>query len=196
MRTPLQVTRAAAVNELTDGLRRERRSVDRVRFRAVLAVLQGAHVPAVAKMFSVAERAVRNWVHRYNTRGPVGLRDRRTGRRCRLSAEQQKRLRNRIRQGALPADGVCSLRGQDLRRILREEFHVEYACSSVYYLLHHQLRMSYLKPRPIHRKTDPVAQEAFKKTSRKSSRTSSTSTRARQSRSGFRTKAGSGSKAR
>jgi len=28
----------------------------------------------------------------------------------------------------------------------------------------HRMKLSYLKPRPIHPKTDPAAQEAFKKT--------------------------------
>jgi len=93
----------------------------------------------------------------------VGLRDQRKGRQCRLCDSQLEKIRKRLGEGARPEDGVCSLRGRDIRRILEREFHVCYGQSGVYYLLHHQLGMSYLKPRPLHRKTDPKAQAAFKK---------------------------------
>jgi transposase len=195
MRTPLTVTRAGAVKELATALRREKRAVNQIRIRAVLSVARGNHVPMVAQWISVAERAVRNWVHRYNRRGLVGLQDQRKGRQCRLSDSQLKKIRKRLREGARPEDGVCSLRGRDIQRVLEKEFHVRYCRSSVYYFLHHQLGMSYLKPRPIHRKTDPEAQAAFKKTSEKSCKTSEKRIRTDGSRSGSRTKAGSASKA-
>ena len=194
MRTPLAVTRVGAVKELAAALRREKRSVNQIRIRAVLSVARGNHVPMVARGLSVAERAVRNWVHGYNRRGLVGLQDRRKGRQCRLSDSQLEKIRKRLREGARPEDGVCSLRGHDIRRVLEQEFQVRYGRSSVYYLLHHQLGMSYLKPRPLHRKTDPEAQAAFKKTSEKSCKKSGKRIRTDGSRSGSRTKAGSASK--
>jgi transposase len=164
--------------------------------RAVLAVARGHHVPAVAQAMSVAERAVRNWVQRYNREGLSGLKDRRKGRQCRLSAAQLDKIRERIRSAPRPEDGVCSLRADDIRRILEREFHVRYARSSVYYLLHHQLGMSYLKPRPLHRKTDPKAQAAFKKTSRNALKKSGKRIPTGVWKSGSRTKAGSGNKVR
>jgi len=139
MRTPLTVARAYAVKELAAALRREKRSVNQIRIRAVLSVARGNHVPMVARWTSVAERAVRNWVHRYNRRGLVGLQDQRKGRRCRLFDSQLEKIRKRLREGARPEDGVCSLRGRDMQRILEKEFHVRYCRSSVYYFLHHQL---------------------------------------------------------
>jgi transposase len=145
---------------------------------------------------SVGERAVRNWVHRYNESGVDGLRDARTGRRCQLSAEDQARLKERIRAGPRAADAVCSLRGEDVRQILKDEFGVEYGLPGVYYLLHHQLGFSYLKPRPIHRKADPQVQEAFKKISPKRSPKSAKNIRTSGSRSGSRTKAASDNKGR
>ena len=82
MRTPLTVTRRRAVAELTEALGHEKRSVNAVRLRGVLAVARRYHVPSVARTLSVGERAVRNWVHRYNDDGLTGLADRR----ARLSA--------------------------------------------------------------------------------------------------------------
>ncbi len=66
MRTPLTVTRAGAVKELATALRREKRSVNQIRIRAVLSVARGDHVPTVARSMSVAQWAVRHWVHGYN----------------------------------------------------------------------------------------------------------------------------------
>jgi transposase len=167
-----------------------------MRLRALLAIAQGEHVPRVAKVLQIAERAVRNWVHRYNRDGLKGLRDRRGGRRCRLAPEAQEQVRARLMAEPRPEDHVCTLRGVDIRRILREEFQTPYARSSVYYFLHRTLGMSYVKPRPLHRKSDPAAQETFKKTSRKRLRSSARSIRAGGWKSGSKTKAASASRAR
>ncbi len=56
---------------------------------------------------------------------------------------------------------MCSLRGQDFQRILAEEFGVQRSLAAVYDLLH-SLGYSYVRPRPIHRKSEPVAREQFK----------------------------------
>jgi transposase len=196
MRTPLRITRPGAIGELQAALRVEPRARGQLRLRALLAVARGEHVPRVAQLWGVAERAVRNWVHGYNRHGVSGLRDRRGGRRCRLSGEQLEQVRTRLRAEPTPEDEVCSLRGADIRRILQEEFQTAYARSSVYYFLRHTLKFSYLKPRPQHTHSDPAAQEAFKKNSRKSSRTSSNSIPTSESRFGSRTKAASASKGR
>lgn len=169
MRTPLRVSRKGARRELRAALRQETQARGQLRLRALLAILQGEHVPRVARLLGVAERAVRNWVNGYNRHGLGALRDRRGGRRCRLSRAQLERVRARLLAEPTPADAVCSLRGVDIRRILLEEFGTSYARSSVYYFLHTTLGFSYLKPRPLHTESDLAAQAAFKKTSRKSS---------------------------
>jgi len=192
----LQITREGATEELRAALRMERKPRGQLRLRALRAVAQGAHVPQVARLLDVAQRAVRNWVNRYNRHGLSGLRDRRGGRRCRLSGEQLERIRARLRADPTPEDGVCSLRGMDVRRILKKEFQTAYARSSIYYFLHRTLKFSYLKPRPQHTKSDPATQEAFKKTSRRRSRKSTASTRTNESKSGSRTRAASASKVR
>jgi len=107
-----------------------------------------------------------------------------------------KALADRIRAGPREPDRVCSLRGVDIQQLLRNEYNTAYSLDGVYYLLHHQLGMSYLKPRPLHRKSDPQAQEAFKKTSHSKSKTSRKSTPASGLKSGSRMRAGSGNKAR
>jgi transposase len=196
MRTPLRVERAGAVEELSAAMRAEKKAMNQLRQRAVLAVARGRHVPEVAQTLGVSVRAVRDWVHGYNQEGAAGLRDQRRGRRCRLSDAQLESLADRIRAGPREPDGVCSLRGTDIQHILQKEYGTAYTLDGVYYLLHHQLEVSYLKPRPLHRKSDPGAQEAFKKSFRSKSRKSSRNTRASGSRSGSRMRAGSDNKAR
>jgi len=196
MRTPLCVERAGAADELSAAMRDEKKPRNQLRLRAVLAVVRGQHVPAVAKAMQVAERSVRDWVHGFNAHGVSGLMDHRKGRQCRLSPDQLRDLKQRIRGGPREADKVCSLRGIDVQRILQEEHNTSYSLDGVYYLLHHQLQMSYLKPRPLHRKTDVAEQDAFKKNSRTSSRISAKNTPPARSKSGSRTKAASVNKAR
>ena len=78
------------------------------------------------------------------------------------SPEQQQRIQERLDTGATFEDGVCSLRGVDVQRILAEEFGVLRSLPAVYYLLH-QLNYSYLRPRPRHRKFDAEAQADFER---------------------------------
>jgi hypothetical protein len=61
----------------------------------------------------------------------------------------------------LPDDGVCTLRGKDVQRILQHEFGQLRSLNAVYGLLHY----SSLVPRPQHPQADPAAQEEFKKSS-------------------------------
>jgi transposase len=56
------------------------------------------------------------------------------------------------------------LRGKDVQRILASEFGKLRELGAVYKLLH-QLGYTSLAPRPQHRRADPAAQEAFKKSS-------------------------------
>lgn len=77
-----------------------------------------------------------------------------------LAPEQVERLKARLNAGPLPADGVCTLRGRDVVRILETEFGVQHTIGSIYSVLH-RIGYSCLSPRPRHEKNDPAAIEAF-----------------------------------
>jgi transposase len=135
-------------------------------------------------------------VARYNHGGPDALADQPgRGRHGPLSAEQEDQLRDRLRAGPTEADGVCVLRGEDVRRILQDEFGVLRSLQAVYDLLHH-LGFGPLRPRPRHPQGDPQQQDEFKKNSPAGSPTSPPPTPASESRSGSRTRRGSASRAR
>ena len=113
----------------------------------------------------LSERQVRTWVARYNAGGADALIDRPgRGRKKALTGDQEQQLRDRLRAGPTDADGVCTLRGEDVRRILEREFGVTRCLQAVYDLLH-RLGFEPLRPRPRHPKADPAAQDRFKKAS-------------------------------
>jgi transposase len=140
------------------------------------------------------QRSVQKWARRYNEGGPEALADHPgQGGKPRLDPAEHGRLRERIEAGPTPQDGVCAFHNPDIRRILAAEFGVELGQQAVYDLLH-RLGLSSLMPRPIHRKADPVAQEAFKKGLPSGSSRSPRPTRPSESRSGSPTRRGSASK--
>ena len=105
------------------------------------------------------------WVQRYNREGLAGLADRSgRGPKPLLNAEEAERLQARLDAGPRAEDGVCTLRGKDVQRILASEFGKLRKIGAVYHLLH-ELGYESLAPRPQHRHADPLAQEAFKKSS-------------------------------
>src|SRR5215472_12764179 len=111
--------------QLAALIRTESRAKVARRLTAVRLALLGQTAPAIAAQVLLSDRQVRTWVARYNQGGPEALSDRTgRGRKGPLTAAQEGQLRDRLRAGPTAADGVCVLRGEDVRRILREEFGV------------------------------------------------------------------------
>jgi transposase len=154
-----------SIDELRRHAKAQRDARVRVRLQAVVLARAGKTAPDIAAALGAARRPVQEWVARYNRGGVQGLRDgEHTGRPPRLGADGCEQLKARLDAGALPADGVCTLRAADVRRILEHEFGVLYSLKGVYKLLH-RLGYSSLAPRPRHRLApDPAARDAFKKT--------------------------------
>lgn len=138
------------------------------RMQMVVLAIEGYTAPAIAQSLGFSRRGCQQWVQRYNADGLEGLRDKPgRGKAPLLTPDEQARLKQRMDAGPTPEDGVCTLRGKDIQRILKEEFGKVRSLGTVYYLLH-QLGYSSLVPRPQHRLADPEAQAAFKKSSRRS----------------------------
>jgi transposase len=112
--------------ELIRRVRSERRSIQRDRYRAVLLALEGEEAIAIAKAIGRARRSVQDWVYAYRDGGIDKLIPRKqTGKPPKLTAEQEARLRARLDAGPVAADGVCTLRGKDVVRILEADFGVK-----------------------------------------------------------------------
>ena len=156
----------------------------------------GAHAEAVGPQVLLSGRQVKTWVARYNAGGAESLADRPgRGRKPPLTGEQEARLAERLAAGPTGADGVCALRGADVRRILADEFGVRRCLQAVYDLLH-RLGLEPLRPRPAHPGADPAARESFKKVSPSGSPPSPPRAPARRSRSGSPTRRASARKGR
>ena len=89
------------------------------RAQAVVLAKQGRTALDIADALGCSPKAVKNWVAQYN-RGPIeALRDRpRSGRPSLLDPQEYPRLKQRLDAPPRPEDGVCSLRGADVRRII------------------------------------------------------------------------------
>lgn len=117
-----------------------------LRLRAVYLAATGLTAPEVAAALGPSRQAVQRWVARYNAEGPDALGDRpRPGQPTLLPESEVGRFRELLEAGATPADGVCALRGRDVRAILEAEFGVAYSMPGVYALLH-RLGYSCLDP--------------------------------------------------
>ena len=162
----MHVVEHEPLEELRELSRRQRRAREHLRFRAVVLAREGKTAPQIAAALGCGRRPAQEWVRRYNIGGVAALAERRhTGRPPRLAAGREAELKARIDAGPTPADGTCAFHGEDVRRILEEEFGVLMKLSAVYGLLH-RLGYSRLCPRPHHPRADPSAREAFKKSGR------------------------------
>jgi transposase len=180
---------------LADLIRSEPRARVARRLMAVRLAMLGRTAVAIAAEVLLSERQVYAWVARYNAEGGGALADRAgRGRKGPLSAEDEQRLKDRLRAGPTEADEVCTFRGEDVRRILRDEFGVVRSLQATYDLLH-RLGFEPLRPRPRHPAADASAQEAFKKASPSGSPRLRRPIPASASRSGSRTRPGSARKA-
>ena len=136
------------------------------RMLALALVLEGVDRARAAETCGMDRQKLRDWVHRYNAEGLAGLSDRWKGVRVpRLAPAQMGDLGAWVEAGPdLEKDGVVRWRRQDLQRRIAEAFGVELHERTVGKYLA-ALGYRRLSVRPQHPKTDPDAQEAFKKTS-------------------------------
>jgi transposase len=159
----LSLHHADDLDLLRERVAAEREALQRDRYRAVLLVaadqLEGDEV---AKRLGRSPRFVDEWAGRYRRGGLAALTPRKPkGALAKLSPQQVQRLKARLDAGPTPQDGVCTLRGKDVVRILEAEFGVKHTIGSIYSVLH-RIGYSCLAPRPRHEKNDPAAMEAFR----------------------------------
>jgi len=146
---------------LEDRVRGEANAKQRDRYRAVLLAMDGLEGDEIALRLGRSPRFVDEWVGRYRRGGLAALRPRKQpGRRPKLTAGQEQRLKARLDAGPRDSDGVCTLRGKDGCRIIEQEFGVVHTLGGIYDVLR-RLGYSSLVPRPRHRKNDPQAAQQF-----------------------------------
>jgi transposase len=136
------------------------------RLLAMALILDGRSRSDAAKVAGVTLQIVRDWVLRFNERGPEGLIDGKApGPKSLLNDVQRAALAKAIERGPTPyLDGVVRWRLCDLAQWIWEEFRVSVSEQT----LSREVRaMGYRKlaARPKHHAQDPQAIEDFKKVS-------------------------------
>ena len=150
------------LDRLQEAARGHRHTRTWPRVQAIILAKQGDTAAQTARALGVSRRAVQAWAAACNRGGLGALPDRpHLGRTPILPRDQQARFLERIEAPPRPDDGVCELRGADIRWILEQEFAARYTLDGVYKLLH-RLGYSDLMPRPCHPEADPEAQAFFK----------------------------------
>ena len=136
------------------------------RLLSIAAVLDGMNRMEAARIGGMDRQTLRDWVHRFNERGPDGLQDTWSkGNPPRLSPDQQGELARLVEVGPDRAvDGVVRWRRIDLQRVIAERFGVTYHERTVGKILK-QLGFSRITARPRHPAQDGPIMAAFKKTS-------------------------------
>jgi transposase len=136
------------------------------RLLSLAAVLDGMNRTDAARIGGMDRQTLRDWVHRFNTRGPDGLKDNwAKGHPPRLSIDQQRELARLVDTGPDRAvDGVVRWRRIDLQRVIRERFGIAYHERTVGKILV-TLGFSHISARPRHPAQNDATIAAFKKTS-------------------------------
>jgi transposase len=133
---------------------------------ALAAIYDGATRSEAAKIGGVGLQIIRDWVMRFNARGPDGLLDGKSpGQPSKLNDVQRQAIARMIESGPIPAaHGVVRWRLIDLAQWIYEEFRISIAKQT----LSRELRaMGYrkLSARPRHHAQAAGAIEDFKKAS-------------------------------
>jgi transposase len=152
--------------ELRRLARRSKDAAQARRLLALAAIYDGGTRSEAARLGNVTLQIVRDWVVRFNEKGPAGLIDRRApGPTPLLTDAHRQALAAQIDRGPIPAaHGVVRWRLCDLGQWLWEEFRVSVSMQT----LSREVRaMGFrkLSARPKHHAQAIGAIEAFKKTS-------------------------------
>src|SRR3954463_11107759 len=149
------------------------------RLLALAEIYDGGSRTKAAQVGGVGLQTLRDWVVRFNARGPEGLIDGKApGTTCKLNDRQRQAVAERVENGPTPAiHGVVRWQLKDLTLWIWEEFQISLSETT----LSRELRaLGYrkLSARPRHYAQNPEALEAFKKVSpppwKRSGRTSRT----------------------
>ena len=135
------------------------------RLLAIATVLDGAPRTEAATIGGMDRQTLRDWVIRFNERGPEGLINIPSpGGPAKLGDEHKAFLARIVDEGPIPAiHGVVRWRACDLIMRLHEEFGLSVSDDTIYRALK-DLSFSHVSARPKAYRQDAEAMEAFKKT--------------------------------
>ena len=136
------------------------------RLLALAEIYDGGRRKDAARIGAVGLQVIRDWVLRFNAKGPAGLIDgKATGKPPKLNDAQRQALARIVESGPIPAvHGVVRWRRKDLALWIYEEYGISLEASSVGRELR-ALGFRKISARPRHHGQNEFAIEDFKKTS-------------------------------
>jgi transposase len=166
MSVPIPLRRDFSAPQLRGLAKKTKDGPQARRLLTLAAIYDGATRTEAAKIGGVDLQIIRDWVLRFNARGPDGLLDRKPpGQPSKLNDDQRQAITRMIESGPIPAvHGVVRWRLIDLAQWIFEEFRITIAKQT----LSRELRaMGYrkLSARPHHYAQAEGAIEDFKKVS-------------------------------
>ena len=166
MAAPLALRSDVTAADLRRHARQTRDANQTRRLLALAAIYEGGSRGDAARIGGVGVQIVRDWVVKFNARGPDGLIDRKApGPSARLNEVQRQALAAMVESGPIPAvHGVVRWRLADLARWVWEEFRVVVSPQTVSRELR-ALGYRKLSARPRHHAQAEGAIEAFKNNS-------------------------------
>ena len=134
----------------------------RIRLLALAHLKEGRNYVETAQALRTTRHAVMRWLQWFASGGMTRLAGvMHTWSTQRLPKAQEEAFRQAVLR--LQAErGGGRVRGEDIRQLLDEQFHVHYSRDSVYRLLK-RLKMAWISVRSINPDADPTAQAEFKK---------------------------------
>jgi transposase len=134
------------------------------RLLALAEIYAGGSRTKAARIGGVGLQTLRDWVVKFNARGPEGLiNGKAPGNACKLNDSQRQALAEMVESGPTPAiHGVVRWRLKDLAMWVWEEFRLSVSETTLSRELH-SLGYRKLSARPRHDAQNPEALEAFKK---------------------------------
>ena len=134
------------------------------RLLAVAEIYDGGSRTEAARVGRVGLQTIRDWVVRFNARGPAGLIDGKApGNTCKLNDSQRQALVNIVERGPMPAiHGVVRWRLEDLTLWVWEEFQISLSETTLSRELG-SLGYRKLSARPRHYAQNPEALGALRK---------------------------------
>jgi len=141
---------------------------EKQRYMGLHHIQQGKTYGEAADICLVTELTVQGWVKKYEVGGVLQLVNQPgRGRKSRLSKVSDDDFKASILSLQAERDGG-RVKGEDILKMLWKKFKVSYSLSGLYKVLERR-KIVWITGRSIHPSADMEAQEAFKKTSKKSS---------------------------
>jgi transposase len=134
----------------------------RMRLLALAHLKEGKSYSDVARALRVSRHGVMRWMHWFSSGGVerlAGVAHHWSTQR--LPKSQEEAFRVAVEQLQVGRNGG-RIRGEDIRQLLSEQFHIQYSLGGVYHVLE-RLKIVWISARSIHSQANPLAQAEFKK---------------------------------